>query len=402
MNVLKPKKNIAGGICIILSFFSLCAYADEVLHIKKNFVKENINGKIKIIKTIDSADKRFNDVSVCALKFIHENYALLSSEPDFIILACESVKKISVADDEDAAVFFEKIFAVNENLTLQKEILENLTEAAVHSGFKPSAATVQLVDAYTAKLTAGLQSDSAGSPHRETLAAAIKTLGQFKQASSFPVLFSCYASPDKAVSEAAARALDNFSGVYDKQIRMLISDGTLTEKRRALDLVLNNPQNSDFFKAEISENALSKTIYTTAENGNFDAECTALKMQAMRELYRVSWTRSPALMRDVFSAARAEYKAGFLYDNQFIEIIYAFARLASVEAVSHLSNYLKELNKNQEEHKPVSTPVVLAVIQSLQLLGDKTAFDDLLYTTYQNYPEEVISAARDALSKLKW
>ena len=45
---------------------------------------------------------------------------------------------------------------------------------------------------------------------------------------------------------------------------------------------------------------------------------------------------------------------------------------------------------------------MLAVIQSLQLLRDKIAFDDLLYATYQNYPDEVISAARDALSKLKW
>ena len=107
-------------------------------------------------------------------------------------------------------------------------------------------------------------------------------------------------------------------------------------------------------------------------------------------------------MRDVFVSSRKEYEAGFLTDNQFVEIIYAFTRLAPAEAAENLTNYLKALNKNQEENKPSGTPIVLAVIQSLQLLRDKIAFDDLLYATYQNYPDEVISAARDALSKLKW
>ena len=45
---------------------------------------------------------------------------------------------------------------------------------------------------------------------------------------------------------------------------------------------------------------------------------------------------------------------------------------------------------------------MLSLINSLGEMGDKAAFDSLLYATYLDYPEEVIAAAKNALAKLKW
>lgn len=42
------------------------------------------------------------------------------------------------------------------------------------------------------------------------------------------------------------------------------------------------------------------------------------------------------------------------------------------------------------------------MIDSLAKLGDKSAFDYLLYVGYLEYPESIKKAARDALSGLKW
>ena len=67
-----------------------------------------------------------------------------------------------------------------------------------------------------------------------------------------------------------------------------------------------------------------------------------------------------------------------------------------------LSSYLAELNEQTENGNPCSKTVVLAVINALGLLGDKTAFDNLLYVSYIGYPEEVIEASRNALARLKW
>ena len=393
----------------IAAFFTaLSFYPAQALNLKKDFVRENIKGKTAVITAADTSDSEFTDLCLFSLRFIQMNYVLLSSDDDFILLARETVKKIPAAADSEIPPLLENIFSITENAGLQKDILDNFILCADSPSFQAAvldgdSSPVRRINTFTEKK---IHNFTAGTDTAETDVALLKTainaLGKFKNPSSFSVLFACYMCADTDIAAQAEKALENFAGIYNKQVRALITNGNITEKRRALDLVLNNPNNSDFFKAEMSENALAQTIKCSAVAAADAEECVKLKMTAVRELYRVSWTRSPALMKDVFIAAQKEYNAGFLTDSRFIEIMYAFTRLASAEAGTNLSAYLKELNKNREENKDVSTPVVLAVIQSLQLLGDKTAFDDLLYATYQSYPEEVLQAARDALSKLKW
>jgi hypothetical protein len=56
----------------------------------------------------------------------------------------------------------------------------------------------------------------------------------------------------------------------------------------------------------------------------------------------------------------------------------------------------------QGDSKMPAKSVVLALIFALGELGDKTAFDTLLYVTYISYPLEVIDAAKASLAKLQW
>ena len=64
--------------------------------------------------------------------------------------------------------------------------------------------------------------------------------------------------------------------------------------------------------------------------------------------------------------------------------------------------YLEVLNNQKENNADVSTVVILSVINTLGAIGDKSAFDSLLATTLLFYPEEVLTAARNALSGLRW
>ena len=67
-----------------------------------------------------------------------------------------------------------------------------------------------------------------------------------------------------------------------------------------------------------------------------------------------------------------------------------------------LTQYLVLINSYTEKGKGYDEQVVLAVIACLGQLGDKVAFDDLMYTQYLNYSAAVKKAARAALDKLKW
>ncbi len=76
--------------------------------------------------------------------------------------------------------------------------------------------------------------------------------------------------------------------------------------------------------------------------------------------------------------------------------------MATSAAAQTLSIYLGLLNSETEQTGTYNEQIMLAVIKSLGDLGDKTAFDYLLYVGYLNYPETIISASRDALARLKW
>ena len=393
------------AVCTLLLLSRFCVYAVQVQETTRDFIKADIAGKKVLIEHAGISGEKPLDLYRLSLEFVCSNYALLSSDEDFITLACETVKKIPAFSDTETFALLEKLFAVNENRRLQKLILQNFGDSAANvsavrpGDFKVPDSLIRQVNAYTEKI---LRSYGVSADDGSLLEAAVKTLGQFNDISSFPVLFTCYAFPDTELSQKAAHALNGFSGMYDKAVRAIIADGSTREKMLALDLILHNPKNSDFFKAETAENALSQTLYNREGAEFCTGDCVALKVKAVRELNRVSWTRSPVLIRKTFIAACKEYEAEVLTEEHFIEIIHAFSRLASSEAGLYLSRYLKELNRNREERKAVSTPVLLELIDALDALGDKTAFDDLLYATYQDYPEEVITAAAEALGKLKW
>ena len=88
--------------------------------------------------------------------------------------------------------------------------------------------------------------------------------------------------------------------------------------------------------------------------------------------------------------------------EEFEKVILYLEKTASKESVKVLSSYLEELNKDTENGSLPAVNIVSAVIQALGNLGDKSAFDCLLFTTYLNYPEDIVAQARRALSSLKW
>ena len=88
--------------------------------------------------------------------------------------------------------------------------------------------------------------------------------------------------------------------------------------------------------------------------------------------------------------------------EQFKTVITSLRNIAPLDAVNPLIDYLEELNDSTEKGKSVSTDIVLSIINTLGAIGNKAAFDSLLAVTYLNYEESVLTAAREALSGLRW
>ena len=76
--------------------------------------------------------------------------------------------------------------------------------------------------------------------------------------------------------------------------------------------------------------------------------------------------------------------------------------MSSSEAAQVLALQLGFINSRTEKTGLYDEAIILAIINSLGELADKSAFDNLLYIGYLNYPDKIQSAAREALARLKW
>ncbi len=377
-------------VCFFLSTSLFSQTNDDMV---RTFVKGNISEKIHLIDSLNSDDNVHTQLFTEALSFINDNYSLLSNDADFIRLARAIVQKSSQNGLSTLLPQLMALFQISDIDSIKLDLLTVFSSIT-----SDTTEIVGLINEYANSLL----TDSSYTDIT-MLSLTLEVLGNFANAQSFPVLFQAYAYNDNdEIIDIASQSLSKLGGGNENQIRELIENGTSREKYYTLQLVLNNSNNSDFFRAEMSEKALSGTIIYIGDVSAVDNYTVELQMIAIRELVRISWTRSANLITDFYLVAKDEFEAGTLSEDNFAEIINAFTTLSSGSAGEHLAMYLEELNKQQEENKAYSETIVLAVIQSLGQLGNKVAFDALLYTTYLDYPENIILAARDALVTLKW
>ena len=178
----------------------------------------------------------------------------------------------------------------------------------------------------------------------------ISALGTIKDVTSVRVLFD-YASSEKlpeSLKKQAQDALLSYSPNYKSEIISVLNAGTPKQKLTALRLVTKNSVDSDFFKAEIAEKALSSAIIYMGNSVISDPDILTLQREALSELKRVSWTRATSLMVNLFTVAEKEYQSGFIDENEFIDVMQGVVSLASSEAGALLSDFLTEINRKTE------------------------------------------------------
>ena len=148
---------------------------------------------------------------------------------------------------------------------------------------------------------------------------------------------------------------------------------------------------------------MSSVIYNGKEvKSKFSREDVELMLLSLEVAASTKWTRASSVSRDCFEVLKSQYEDNQVSEESFSLAIRNLAAIGSQDIVQALSLYLDSLNKKAESNSLSSNAVVLSVIESLGELGDKSAFDYLLYVTYLDYPAEVTDAAKSALAKLKW
>ena len=383
------------SILITCSIFSLLS-AEGLNKYEIKFIKGNISDKISCIK---DADKKTSEkLAVWGIDFVLANMNYLKDDRDISGLAIASI--MSYPEE----LYFSKTEYESTRLS---SIFYNFTDKNVRLSIIDKFHSLELVQSRKETLQFFQQYiksayDDNVSPS-EVERKAIIAIGEIGKNKSFETLYSIYKSKKwTSVEKELKEALISLSERSMHSIVELINNSNYTELKTIASLFVKNDKISNTIKAEIAENILNASMIIVRDSGSVTKDISDFQLDLCKTLYENNWTRSSELMLSYFEVAKTQLKAGFITEVQFAEIIKYIQKLSSKNSVKIFVTYLESLNAEMSDGKTPSLPIVSALISALGDLGDKSAFDCLLYTTYLNYPEEVISQARSALSSLKW
>ncbi len=388
------RKNALCALCLLL-FVAYCfsqkyATSQEPL---VQFVKGDIVQKTAAVK----GSGEDSSLAKNALDFVVQNAALLEGDRDLAALAVAGILSYPATEyensPENVTELFKSVFYGIDDATVRISVFDKL--ALFYAG-KPFEGTVNFVNEYL------MQKIASAAPLDGTVRKSVEVLGKMGNGSSFTGLYSILQT--RIWQDVHPAVTETLVAIADKSLNNIIdaiNNADLTELKLLFQIYEKNDKISSTLRSEIANQMLNSAIIISG-NSSLSRDLAEFQLDCAKILAENQWTRASELGRNYFNIAKVAYEVNFLSGEQFAEVIACVEVLASKTAVRPLAEYMDQLNKAQEGGKIPDKSVVLAIINALGALGDKSAFDCILYVTYLDYPEEVTSAARNALTRLKW
>ncbi|MBQ8679051.1 MAG: hypothetical protein IJ530_04735 [Treponema sp.] len=397
------------AVFFLLSFF-FSLFISQASENEKNFIKGSLSEKIIILQNLNESE-RFSVVKK-ALDFSIEHAAVLSEDEDFTKLALAAVTVLSDKKDEITKINLDEqmkiseklmaLFRLFKNKELKKAVMEKLPLYSTEN----SSLTVDFLNEYL------LSSFKQGKNSSEVLESSIEALGKLGNEESLSIIYNIWQSKiwpeyQKTTDAALVRlSQESFADVIK-----IFSISTIEDAAHYFTLLHKSSKVSQNSLCDIAENSLLIAI-NNAEKlkaGSETAERAFLgfQIEAHEVLTNQKWSHASSVIVKNILLAKKSYDAGILGESDFTKLIRSSVQIPSHELAQSLCDMLSECNGKVEsfaqgDSKMPAKSVVLALIFALGELGDKTAFDTLLYVTYISYPLEVIDAAKASLAKLQW
>ena len=386
---------------IILMSITLFAYAQATAQSSRvKFIKGNLADKTAAVR--EAGDSEAAWISEKAVSFCLENKELLGNDRELDGLAVAAilsyspdvVKKQTDLQKQKLTENFISLFAsFNKSSTVQIAVI---SKAVALKDSVPSAPFTALLNSYL-KTTDVKTADTGVF---KTCVSALEAIGNDE---SFKLLYdflndSNYSAYKKEIEKTTIALIPNAMD----EVLALLNDADMKKVASVFALVQKNSEISAKNLCEISEKVLSVSILLLDNSSGTSAENIKVQLTALDILSQNSWTRASASALSYFQTSKKLYEKRNMNEDQFKTVITSLRNIAPLDAVSPLISYLEELNDRTEQGNTVSSEIALAVINTLGAIGDKSAFDSLLAVTYLNYEESVLTAAREALSGLRW
>ncbi len=386
-------------LLIFFVLFSISLYAQNNSYTIQ-YLKGNITDKTRAIK--ESTGSESDYLANRAIEYALENKELLGTDRDLDALVVAAVLSISDdylknSNDEEKVKFSEKLYNLYSNFEDS-----NTVEIAILTKLE-SIKDLLPIEKFVNNLNNKLKNENMNDMDPSFLKTTLSSLEKMGNTESFIILYYFY-SADKypKFEEEIEKTLITLSPNAVNEILGFIKEADSNQLKRIYSLTTKTQKLSKNNVCIIAENLLNRSILLMGDSSKILPEDIDLQITCLKILADNKWTRASDSVLSYFQITKSLYKINSIKDEDFTFVISSLSSITPLKAVSPLTSYLEELNGRKENGEEVSSSVILSLINTLGAIGDKAAFDSLLAVTYLSYEEAILSAARQALSGLRW
>lgn len=392
-------KKITFLFILFFQVFFLCAQnADNEKLIK--FIKGNISEKTSAVREASGSESIL--LALKAIDFSLENKDILGNDRELEGLAVAAVLSISpeyIKNANDS----QKAIIVSQFINLFNKFSASNT-VAIATLTKYSSLFEYLQDRqFVETLNFFLKSQEIKKIDESVMKSVLNTLQLIGNSDTFLILYDIF--DDKAyahIKNEIENTLVSLAFISQNEIIGLLETADVKDLSQIFKIIKKNSKISKNYVCDVSEKVISKSILLLGSSSFVPQDDILVQLEALNNLSDNKWTRASLTAVSYFQFAKKIYNQNLMTENQFESVINCLCNVSPVDAVNPLTAYLEELNRQKENETDVSSAIVLSVIKTLGAIGDKSAFDSLLAVTYLDYDESILSAARKALSGLRW
>ena len=392
-------KKIAFLLIIFSHILFLCAQNPDNEKLIK-FIKGNISEKTSAVREASGAESIL--LALKAIDFSLENKDLLGNDRELEGLAVAAILSIS-PDYIKNANDSQKSIIVSQFINLFNKFFESNT-VAIATLTKYSSLYEYMQDRqFVETLNFFLKSQEIKKTDESVIKSVLNTLQLIGNSETFLILYSILNDKDYSnIKNEIENTLVSLAFISQNEIIGLLETADVKDLSQIFKIIKKNSKISKNYICDVSEKVISKSILLLGSSSFVSQEDILVQLEALNNLSDNKWTRASLVAVSYFQFAKKIYNQNLMTETQFESVINCLCNVSPVDAVNPLTAYLEELNRQKENETDVSSAIVLSVIKTLGAIGDKSAFDSLLAVTYLDYDESILSAARKALSGLRW
>ena len=392
-------KKIAFLLIIFSHVLFLCAQNSDNEKLIK-FIKGNISEKTSAVREASGAESIL--LALKAIDFSLENKDLLGNDREIEGLAVAAILSIS-PDYIKNANDSQKSIIVSQFINLFNKFFESNT-VAIATLTKYSSLYEYMQDRqFVETLNFFLKSQEIKKTDESVIKSVLNTLQLIGNSETFLILYSVLNDKDYSnIKNEIENTLVSLAFISQNEIIGLLETADVKDLSQIFKIIKKNSKISKNYICDVSEKVISKSILLLGSSSFVSQEDILVQLEALNNLSDNKWTRASLVAVSYFQFAKKIYNQNLMTETQFESVINCLSNVSPVDAVIPLTAYLEELNRQKENETDVSSAIVLSVIKTLGAIGDKSAFDSLLAVTYLDYDESILSAARKALSGLRW